>query len=88
MVEKEGQALSVSGEVREEFAVASGSPLLGPLRERGSSDRPGHVSRGQRSPRAPSRSLERSHSRNALEGWSEEGPEFKGVTQPGSGTQT
>ena len=61
MVEKEGQALSMSGEVREDFPFASGSPLLGSLRERGSSDRPGHISRGQRSLRAPSLPLGRSH---------------------------
>lgn len=29
MVEKEGQALSMSGEVREDFPFASGSPLAG-----------------------------------------------------------
>lgn len=68
MVEKEGQALSVSGEVREESPLLVAALWLGPLRERGAPDRPGHVSRGQRSPRAPSWPLGRSHPRNALEG--------------------
>lgn len=81
MVEKEGQVLSVS-KVREEFPFASGSPPagLGALRERHPpmGDGPGRIFRGQRSPRAPSPPLGRSHHRNALEGWGEEVPEFRG----------
>lgn len=90
MVEKEGQVSSVS-KVREEFPFTSGSPPagLGALRERHPpmGDGPGRISRGQRSPRAPSPPLGRSHHRNALKGWGEEVPEFRGVPQPGPGTQ-